>query len=203
MICLEIKMQERGGGLNKKVIRKDVLQQLHAMDLNEYRQYSEDVTKAVTKLKAYQQAKTIGITISRFPEVDTIPLIKAAWADGKQVAVPRCIQSTREMDFRQLTSFDELETVYMDLQEPIVDQTITIEQADIDLQIVPGVVYSLEGYRIGFGGGYYDRYLSTFKGKTISLAFSCQLKENVPFEQHDVPVQLIITEAEKINTGKK
>lgn len=191
------------GSLNKKDTRKEILRRLNAMDPNEHQQYSEEITSIVMAQEAYQKAKTIGVTLSRFPEVDTIPLIKAAWADGKQVAVPKCIQSTHEMDFRRLTSFDELETVYMDLQEPIVDQTVSVEQADIDLQIVPGVVYSLDGYRIGFGGGYYDRYLSTFKGTTISLAFSCQLKETVPFEQHDIPVQMIITEAKKINTGKK
>ena len=110
-------------------------------------------------------AANIGVTISRFPEVDTQPIIEAAWKWENKIAVPKCIRETKEMDFRLLTSFDELETVYMDLLEPIVEQTESMGKEEIDLQIVPGVVFSNEGYRIGFGGGYYDRYLKDYKGR--------------------------------------
>lgn len=183
--------------LSKKEIRSEMLHRLNRMDSNEHKQNSADIIKKVIEQDVYRDAKIIGITLSRFPEVDTIPLIKAAWADGKQIAVPKCIRSTREMDFRILTSFDELETVYMDLLEPIVEETEPVEQGEIDLQIVPGVVFSEDGYRIGFGGGYYDRYMAKYKGASISLAFNCQIKQQLPIEQHDVPVQNIITETFK------
>ena len=142
----------------------------------------------------FRSAHTIGITISRYPEVDTLPLIEAAWKAGKRIAVPKCINATREMDFRLITTFDSLETVYIDLLEPIIDQTTHVPKDEIDLQIVPGVVFSDEGYRIGFGGGYYDRYMSKYKGEALSLAFLCQTSHVVPVEPHDVPVSKIITE---------
>ena len=116
---------------------------------------------------------TIGITISRFPKWIHGRLSKRLGQAGKRIAVPKCIHATREMDFRLITSYDNLETVYMDLLEPIVDETISVEKDEIDLQIVPGVVFSDEGYRIGFGGGYYDRYLTDYKGIRLSLAFEC------------------------------
>ena len=98
------------------------------------------------------------------------------------------------MDFRLITSFDDLETVYMDLKEPIVSRTVSIDKGQIDLQIVPGVVYSDEGFRIGFGGGYYDRYLTDYEGDRVSLAFEIQTSQEVPIEEHDIPVNKIITE---------
>ena len=76
--------------------------------------------------------------------------------------------------FDLLLSYDNLETVYMDLLEPIIEETVSVAKNEIDLQIVPGVVFSDEGYRIGFGGGYYDRYIMDYKGATLSLAFECQ-----------------------------
>ena len=121
-------------------------------------------------------------------------MIESAWQSGKHVAVPKCNPDTREMDFRLITTFEDLETVYMDLKEPIVSRTVSIDKGQIDLQLVPGVVYSDEGFRIGFGGGYYDRYLTDYKGSRVSLAFDNQTSHEVPIEEHDIPVNKIITE---------
>lgn len=175
------------------------MSQLHALAPSQYEEKSRQIKNRLMTTKAFKDARTIGITISRYPEVDTIPIIEAAWSLGKRVAIPKCIHSTRQMDFRYLSSFSQLETAYVGLMEPKVSETSIAIQADIDLQIVPGVVFSDEGYRIGFGGGYYDRYLATYHGEHLSLAFSCQTGHLVPIESHDIPVQQIITE-EKIIT---
>lgn len=180
--------------MTKKDRRLAMLQRLNEMDVAEHQGKSEQILKNLMKQAVYQRADVIGVTLSRFPEVDTLLLIQAAWNDGKKVAVPKCIRKTREMDFRLLTSFDELEVVYMDLQEPIAEKTISVKPEQIDLQIVPGVVFSKEGYRIGFGGGYYDRYMANYSGASISLAFACQTGYDIPVEKHDIPVQLMITE---------
>ena len=76
--------------------------------------------------------------------------------------------------------------------------TELVEKKNIDLIVVPGVVFDRQGYRIGFGGGYYDRYLSDFEGKRIALAFDEQVIEAVPRESHDLPVHILITETERI-----
>lgn len=189
--------------MNKKEIRNQMLHHLNTMNEDEYAQYSKAIINKLFEQEVYRNAEIIGVTISRFPEVDTKLLIEAAWKAGKQVAVPKCIRETYAMDFRILTSFDELETVYIDLLEPIVEQTESIGKEQIDLLIVPGVVFSNDGYRIGFGGGYYDRYMTDYKGATISLAFHRQVNHEVPIEAHDIPVQKIITERDFIDCQRK
>ncbi len=189
--------------MTKKELRNQVLQQLETMSLDDYKKRSEKMIEQLMKQDAYKKAQVIGITISRFPEVDTTSLIQAAWDAGKKVAIPKCVPRTRAMDFRIFTSYDELETVYIDLLEPVVEQTTAISKKQIDLLIVPGVVYSKEGYRIGFGGGYYDRYMSDYGGQTISLAFYCQLNQNIRIEEHDLPVEMIITENKTIDCQRK
>ena len=115
--------------------------------------------------KKWAEAKTIGITLSMENEVNTYPIIEKAWKEGKRVVVPKCNKETRTMSFRQISNFDQLETVYMNLREPIPALTEEVNADEIDLQIVPGVAYTERGERIGYGGGYYDRYLVHYKGK--------------------------------------
>ncbi len=164
------------------------------MEIALYKQKSLYIKKNLLNSPEFLNASIIGITISRFPEVNTRPIIEAAWELGKKIAVPKCENKTREMDFRMITSYDNLETVYLDLQEPIIKETRSIEKDKINLQIVPGVVYADNGLRIGFGGGYYDRYLMDYTGDVVSLAFEKQTGQTIPFEEHDIPVQKIFTE---------
>ena len=187
--------------MDKRTQRKEVLAVLNKMTEEQYRKKSAQVISRLMEDPAFIAAETIGMTISAFPEVDTFDLMEKCWAAGKKVAAPKCYSASRKMDFRIIEHMDQLEVVYMQLQEPIVAKTDYIEPADIDLLIVPGVVFSRQGYRIGFGGGYYDRFLAGYGGKTRSLAFDCQLAESIPVESHDLPVQGIYTESGFINTG--
>lgn len=180
--------------MNKKLIRTEMIETLKSMERNKYNDLSIIIKEHFVASQAYTDARVIGVTMSRYPEVDTRPIIEAAWEQGKTVVVPRCIPKTRAMDFRIINSFKDLETVYIDLLEPIVSETTSITKDQIDIQIVPGVVFSEKGYRIGFGGGYYDRYLEGFKGEMISLAFETQIGKIIPVENHDIPVDKIITE---------
>ncbi|CAM3122232.1 5-formyltetrahydrofolate cyclo-ligase [Filibacter tadaridae] len=181
--------------MSKKLLRTKILNQLKTMDSSQYQRLSQKIANQVIESDEFRESSTIGLTISKFPEVDTRPIIEAAWKNGKRVCVPKCNNDTRAMDFRTISSYDNLETVYMGLLEPIITETESVGKGNIDLQIVPGVVFSPEGYRIGFGGGYYDRYLPGFKGKILALAFEFQTgHKNVPKEMHDIPLGLIITE---------
>ncbi len=176
---------------------------LNSMVRAEHEKLSSRITDSILRSDEFRRADTIGISISRFPEVDTRPLIESAWKAGKRIAVPKCIHATREMDFRLITSYNSLETVYINLLEPVVEETLLAEKDEIDLQIVPGVVFSDDGYRIGFGGGYYDRYMSDYKGDIVSLAFECQTSHWVPVEGHDIPVGKIFTEEKVISCQRK
>ncbi|WP_422123154.1 5-formyltetrahydrofolate cyclo-ligase [Planococcus sp. X10-3] len=188
--------------MDKASQRKEMITLLNSMDTEEHRQKSDAILAFLMKDPVFQSAEIIGTTISAFPEVDTRKLMDACWKAGKKTAVPKCDPVTRAMTFRLVNDPRQLETVYMKLKEPIVELTEEVGPEQIDLLIVPGVVFSKEGYRIGFGGGYYDRYLTRYKGPTRSLAFSVQLTETVPVETHDLPVQRIFTENGHYDTGQ-
>ena len=184
--------------MEKKALRKQMQQQLAALPSDTYYSDSTRIHEQLMTLQRFQQATVVGITISAFPEVETRKLIEQMWQLGKRVAVPRCKPKTREMDFYIINSFDELETVYMTLLEPIPARTTAVLADDIDIMIVPGIVFDRQGYRIGYGGGYYDRYLPTFHGATVALCFSSQIVAKVPKDSYDYPIDRIVTEEEII-----
>ncbi|VEF47798.1 5-formyltetrahydrofolate cyclo-ligase [Bacillus freudenreichii] len=180
--------------MDKKSIRQNMSSELQAMDRMTYEQFSYLIGNVLVETDDWKSSGTIGLTVSRFPEVDTWQLIRRGWEQGKIIVVPKCIPETKGMSFRRISAFTQLESSFFGLFEPIESQTEEISKDEIDLLIVPGLVYSRNGYRTGFGGGYYDRFLTDYHGKTVSLAFSRQLAKHVPVEEHDIPVDKIITE---------
>lgn len=175
-------------------LRKQIIEHMNSLSEERYTTLSEQIAFSLYAQKEWAEAKTVGITISMENEVNTYAIIEKAWEEGKKVVVPKCNKETRTMSFRQISNFDQLEIVYMNLREPIPARTEEVNADDIDLQIVPGVAYTERGERIGYGGGYYDRYLLHYKGKTLSLAYSFQIVEHIPVEPFDKNVEKIITE---------
>ncbi|MGN5649729.1 5-formyltetrahydrofolate cyclo-ligase [Bacillus sp. Brlt_9] len=175
-------------------LRKRIIEHMNSLSEERYTTLSEQIACSLYAQKEWIEAKTIGITLSMENEVNTYPIIEKAWEEGKKVVVPKCNKGTRTISFRQISNFDQLETVYMNLREPIPALTEEVNADEIDLQIVPGVAYTGRGERIGYGGGYYDRYLVHYKGKTLSLAYSFQMVEYIPVEPFDKNVEKIITE---------
>ncbi|MCR2820396.1 5-formyltetrahydrofolate cyclo-ligase [Lederbergia panacisoli] len=184
--------------MDKKAIRKKYKDTLKSIDRITYEHDSYLIANNLFESNEWKDADIIGITISHFPEVDTWQLIRKAWKEGKKIVIPKCYPTEKKMEFRQITSFKQLETVFFGLFEPIEAETTKFNHRDIELLIVPGLVFNRKGYRIGFGGGYYDRFLTDFSGATVSLCFSIQLLDNIPMENHDIPVKKIITENEII-----
>lgn len=182
----------------KKQLRKEMLQRLTSLSKDDHIILSEQIQKSLYKQKEWQEAKVIGITLSMGQEIHTDSIIERAWREGKRVAVPKCERGTGKMVFHFITNFNELETVYMNLREPIPSITEMVRPEQINLLIVPGVVFTREGTRIGYGGGYYDRYLENYAGKTLSLAFHFQVVPHIPTEPFDQAVQKIITEKETL-----
>ncbi|MBT2754731.1 5-formyltetrahydrofolate cyclo-ligase [Mesobacillus foraminis] len=178
----------------KKKLRTAMKGKLEELNLPLYEDLSCQIARNLYSDVSWVEARTIGITLSRAPEVDTFQLIRKAWEQGKRVAVPKCQPKNREMIFRQLTRFAQLETVYSNLYEPVEAETEMVEPDKIDLLIVPGLAFTKTGYRLGFGGGYYDRFLKCYSGRTLALAFEQQLVPDLPIETHDLPVSKIVTE---------
>lgn len=179
--------------MDKKEFRVDMLKKLKDLTKQEHAQLSYELANQLFSDEWWQQAKTIGITVSNPPEVDTYQIIRKAWEQKKRVIVPKCHPKDKQMSFHELQQFTQLESVYYGLLEPIEALTPKVEAEDIDLLVVPGLAFTKDGYRLGFGGGYYDRFLANYKGRTVSLAFPIQLNEDIPIEAHDIPVLKMIT----------
>lgn len=179
----------------KKLLRKQISDRLAKMNKPQYEHSSYKIAQTLYQDSFWKEARTVGVTISSFPEVDTYQIIRKAWEEGKQVVIPKCLPKKREMVFRTFTQFNQLESVYFGLLEPIKTVTKEVQANEIDLLIVPGLAYTEEGYRLGFGGGYYDRYLAGFNGNTISLAFQSQVVTELPIEDHDISVSKLITDS--------
>lgn len=177
----------------KKELRKNIIHTLRQINENTFIKWSDLIAEQITSLPEWKSAKTIGITIAGAHEINTEKIIRFAWDEKKNVVVPKCNPLTKAMDFRRITSFSQLEVVYFGIKEPIEHQTEKFEPEEIDLLIVPGLCFTKEGYRLGHGGGYYDRYLTTYDGQTISLAFPVQIVNSLPIEHFDIPVKKLIT----------
>lgn len=146
----------------------------------------------ISKLKKHPDfinAKTIGIYVSFKNEVNTISLIEEI-IKIKKVCVPKT--KNHEMHFYLIDSLQELKKGNYGILEPNND--FLIYKKDIDLLIVPIVAYDMNHKRLGYGGGYYDRYLEDYHGNVIGLAFNFQQVENLPAEKFDLPIETIIDE---------
>ncbi|RPK15743.1 5-formyltetrahydrofolate cyclo-ligase [Priestia endophytica] len=179
----------------KKVKRNLMKKNLKEMSLLERKEMNKEILSRVENTREWKEARTIGITLSLPFEVETRDIIEKAWGEGKRVAVPKCFPQTHKMEFYQLSSFTELETVQFGIEEPLITAE-KIAKEELDVIFVPGVIFAKNGYRVGFGGGYYDRYLQNYRGKKISIAFHIQIADFVPIESHDIPVGKIITNQE-------
>ncbi len=186
-----------GKGLDKKSIRLQMQDQLKNLPEQKKIYYTETIQRKIMAGAEWQQSEVIAITISRGSEIDTIALITAALNQGKKVCVPRCEPATKTLFFHYITSLEDAKPSFYGLLEPKAHLPLA-DKSEIDLVIVPGLAFSRSGYRIGFGGGYYDRFLKDYTGQSISMAYSFQVIHEVFAESFDIPVMKIFTEEELI-----
>ncbi|GEK91952.1 5-formyltetrahydrofolate cyclo-ligase [Alkalibacterium kapii] len=180
--------------MGKNELRKGMLVSLEKIGMIERKKTEKAMQENLFASSLWKNAEMIGITLSTGNEWDTKAIIEKAWVEGKRVCVPKSIHASRALHFYEITSFKQLEKGYYNLIEPIVNKTKRVEAIGIDLMIVPGLIFTRKGYRIGFGGGFYDRFLKDFPHTTVSLLHSNQLVESFPVESFDIPVQYLITE---------
>lgn len=149
------------------------------------------ILEHVQGLLEYQKAEVIYAYMDCRHEVETRDLIQAAWKAGKRVAVPKV--KGQEMQFYYISSFqDDLEAGSFGIQEPKEQNPAREEHA---LLLMPGVAFDGECHRVGYGGGFYDRFLETHpRLTTLALAFEFQVKEAVPFEEFDIRPARVVTE---------
>lgn len=149
---------------------------------------------------AYEQAETVFTYLSVGSEVDTRAIIRDAWEKGKIVAVPRCVPRTNLMDWYRLEDFEGLENGSFGIEEPPADPSRLMEvppagsdAAAYAVALVPGYTFDREGYRLGYGGGFYDVFLPTFGGTSLGLCRQVQFSEDpLPHHDADIPVDHVI-----------
>ncbi|WFA09141.1 5-formyltetrahydrofolate cyclo-ligase [Tissierella sp. Yu-01] len=188
--------------MDKKILRRNILSKRAALGKDGNISLSKKIINKLIDTEYYKNANTIMCYISFGSEINTHEFIRNCIKDGKRIVVPVTFHEPREMKPSQILSFDELEPGYFNILTPKKEFIRYIDPKEIDLIIVPGAVFDRKGYRIGFGGGYYDRFLAdkiNDKSTKISVAFHLQIIDQVPKEEHDVPVDIIITEKEIIN----
>lgn len=177
----------------KDILRQKAKAELKAMTRETLDQMAEAIHTRLFEIEAWRKAVTVAVTVSTNGEIETRAIIERAWAEGKTVCVPKCRPKSKALDFRTLRRFDQLETVYFGLLEPIESMTEIVRPERLDLIVVPGLLFDTRGYRLGFGGGYYDRFLKKCSALKIAQATEEQLVDRIPEEPHDVPVDMIVT----------
>ena len=172
----------------KAELRKQVLQEMKALPLEQKQAMDQALTDQFLKHPFYQEAKVIATYLSFPHEFQTQELIEQALRDCKKVLIPKTYPKGR-MDFVVYDPQQLVKTSF-GLLEPQGDLEV-VDASQIDLIHVPGLAFTTEGYRIGYGGGYYDRYLKHFSGNILSTVYPCQIRDFIP-EDHDIPVQEVL-----------
>jgi len=175
----------------KKAIRKKVLAARDTLSPGERAAKSREIEERLFSLPEFTCARVILFFASFRSEVDTDPMIRRALAFGKRVVLPK-VKGT-ELALYEISDLDkDVASGTWGIPEPYESTPILLEE--IDLIIVPGAGYDERGNRVGYGAGFYDKLLPSFKRMTVALAFECQVVPNVPTEMHDIPIKKIVTE---------
>ena len=172
----------------KSELRKQVLQEMKSIPQKQKMAMDQALTERFLNHPFYQEAKVIATYLSFPHEFQTQGLIDQALKDGKKVLIPKTYLKGR-MEF-VVYDPQQLKKTSFGLLEPQGDLEV-VDTSRIDLIHVPGLAFTTEGYRIGYGGGYYDRYLENFAGQTMSTIYPCQI-QNFNSEDHDIPVQEVL-----------
>jgi len=186
-----------GAREEKQVLRKKIRAIRDSLSKNEMEQAAAQAANYLFHTQIYKNCKTLFTYVSFEYELSTYPLIKAALLDKKNVAVPKVLKK-RDMKFYLITSINDLSPGYMGIPEPCQGKEL-LPNAD-SLILLPGMVFSGRGERIGYGGGFYDAWLARMKEKNsrgilIGYAYDFQIdyRENFPSEPHDWKVDFMIT----------
>lgn len=177
----------------KQTIREESRARRREMDPAVRAQCDGKIAENIRRLHQYDPAGTVLVYMSTPIEVDTRQIIKNAWEDGKKVAVPRCIPETRLMEFHYITSFDDLSPGTFGVLEPKEDLPIVTDFTAC-LMIVPAMQFDINGYRLGYGKGYYDRYMSRFTGISAGICYSDELRRHMYHGKYDRSVDIIVTD---------
>jgi len=183
--------------LEKQRLREEHLAAREALSEQERSVLDNRITQKLLATSEYAEATTVLTYVSVSSEVSTRMFIECALRDGKTVAVPRCLPG-HCLEFVAIASLEQLVAAPFNLLEPAKElPAVTEDQKNNSICIVPALLVDTKGYRLGYGAGFYDRFLSTYPGKKICLAYQQSLsRTTLPHTAFDVAVDVVITESE-------
>ena len=175
--------------MDKTELRRMIREKKRAMTAEEIQTRSACLAALFAASEAYRNAKTIYGYLPYNQEVRTVPMLERALRDGKRVAVPKCYGD--EMKFICLNDLTQVAPGYAGIPEPIADEPVADDETA--LVLMPGLAFDREGHRIGYGGGFYDKFLSREPNHpTLALCYDFQLLPHLDTEEHDIPVDTVL-----------
>ncbi len=183
----------------KKEIRKQVLAERDSLSQEQRTFKSREIEKRLLSLPEFKTSRTVLFFAAFKSEVETAPMIRQALISGKRVILPKV--AGRELSLFEIKDFDkDVSLGSWNIPEP--RETMPAQVTDVDLVVVPGAAFDEQGNRIGYGAGFYDKLLASFRGSTVAIAYEVQIVHSVPIDSHDVPVQKIVTEKRVITAQR-
>ncbi len=182
--------------MNKNQIRQLYLQKRKSLPTPKRQALSEKALSNLIHTNWYTKSTLVFTFINFKEEINTILLIKQMFKDKKRVCVPIVNRKEKFMEAIEIFNIEDLQIGYFGILEPTYKKERIINKRNIDLCITPGLVYDEQGFRIGYGGGFYDKFLSGTDQNPILIGygFDFQLVKNVPHEGHDIPLDGIVTD---------
>jgi 5-formyltetrahydrofolate cyclo-ligase len=178
----------------KTALREQYLARRAAMTCEEKQQRDERICRLITASASFRYAETILAYYPKDNEINIRPMLQEALTLGKRLALPRC-EGEHLMTYRYVTSLEELDKASFGLMEPSADAPVFQEDpGHSSLCLVPGVVFDAHGYRIGYGGGYYDRFLHDFHGSVAGLIYRDFIVPSLPRGRFDRAPPIMITD---------
>lgn len=175
--------------MDKTELRKAIRQRKRTMTEEEIVAKSQALAQLFYASEAYKNANTIYGYLPYNQEVRTVPMLERAMADGKRVAVPKCYGN--EMRFLYMEDLSKVEKGYAGIPEPIADEPVADDKTA--LVLMPGMAFDPKGNRMGYGGGFYDKFLAAEPGHpTLALCYDFQMLPHLETEEHDIPVDVVL-----------
>ncbi len=180
----------------KDELRETYLARRGDMDASVKAQRDESICRYAAGLVSFKYAQFVLLYAETGNEIAITPLARLAWESGKTVAFPRCDKATHTMKYHIVSSLEELSVDSYGIREPSPDAPLydPARETGSAVCFVPGLLYDKQGFRLGYGKGFYDRYLSEFSGSKIGVIYSDYIVPTVPRGRYDVSCDILLTE---------
>ncbi len=178
--------------MNKDALREATRTKRRSLSPEFIKKASDKIKDTVLELECLKNAQLVMVYLSAFKEPDTFALISALLNAGKEICVPITDVDAFTITPSRLLSLDSLKKGAYGIYEP--KEKISVPVSQIDVAFIPGIAFTSSGDRLGFGKGYYDRFLADFKGMKIGIGYDFQITDKIPTDEHDIKMDMIVTE---------